>query len=141
MKIPKNAKEISNSADLILVDKALAGDPRAFDALILRYKSALTGLVSGYAKRVGAVEDLLQEVIVKAYLNLAKFDGTISFNTWLISIARNTARLSIFWSAAEAAPDTAVSDFTQVVNPSIDPASLFYLMKRKSSYLACAGMR
>lgn len=58
--------------------------------LINRYKTKLFN----YIRRItnvspDDVEDLLQEVFLKVYLNLNDFDTSLKFSTWVYSITRN----------------------------------------------------
>lgn len=58
--------------------------------LINRYK----GKLFNYIRRItnvspDDVEDLLQEVFLKVYLNLNDFDSSLKFSTWIYSITRN----------------------------------------------------
>jgi RNA polymerase sigma-70 factor, ECF subfamily len=49
-------------------------------------------LIITYVKRNNIAEDLLQEVFVKVYKNLNRFQGDSSIRTWIFSIAINQCR-------------------------------------------------
>ena len=70
----------------------------AFGVLVERYQAPL----SRYIRRLGIlrredVEDVLQNVFLKAYRNLNGFDRDLKFSTWIYRIAHNEA-MSFFGS-------------------------------------------
>ncbi len=79
------------STDAELVELVLGGDLRAFEYLFNRYGDALRML---YLKRTGGnaddTNDLIQDIFVKAYLNLSSYDSRYAFGQWIYTIARNT---------------------------------------------------
>ena len=72
-----------------LVARAQAGEPEAFDALIVKYSPRLYGLVYNMTSNHEDTNDLLQDVFAKAYRSIAGFRGKSSFYTWIHSIAVN----------------------------------------------------
>ena len=79
-------------SDKELVDKVQRGDKRAFDLLVLKYQHKIFGLISRYIYDNHEVQDVAQEVFLKAYRALPKFRGHSAFYTWLYRIAINTAK-------------------------------------------------
>jgi RNA polymerase sigma factor (sigma-70 family) len=79
----------SSAEDRILVDKAQAGDTRAFDDLVRKYTPKLYGLVYNMTSNREDTADLLQDVFAKAYRSIKRFMGKSSFYTWIYSIAVN----------------------------------------------------
>lgn len=75
--------------DRDLVDRARAGDTRAFDALILKYGDRLYGLVYNMTSHKEDTHDLLQDIFAKAYQSLRGFKGKSTFYTWIYQIATN----------------------------------------------------
>ena len=78
-----------NRSDSQLVSDYLRGDELALKKLIDKYISS----VYNFVYRFGGVndsDDITQEVFIKVWKNLKKFDPEQSFKTWLFSIARNT---------------------------------------------------
>ena len=73
------------------VRRAAAGDDRAYGELVERYAPQIFALVHRITGRREDAEDIAQEVFVKAWSSLHKFDGRASFRTWLWRIACNTA--------------------------------------------------
>ncbi len=82
----------SDDGDLLLVQRAQGGDARAFEALVLKYQEKIFRLIQRLLSNPEAVEDLAQEVFIKAYRSLSTFRGGSSFYTWVYKIALNTCR-------------------------------------------------
>lgn len=74
-----------------LVQLAQQGDARAFEALVVKYQRRIARHVTRYVKRAQDVEDVVQDIFIKAYRGLLAFKGESTFYTWLYRIARNTA--------------------------------------------------
>ena len=83
---------MSDALDIELVQRVQRGDKRAFDVLVRKYQAKIAGLVSRYVFDHGEVEDVVQEVFIKAYRALDRFRGDSAFYTWLYRIAVNTAK-------------------------------------------------
>lgn len=75
--------------DGALVEAAKAGDRAAFTLLVTRYRSRVHGMVVNMIRNEADAWDLTQEVFLKAWLALGKFEGRSSFFTWLYRIAHN----------------------------------------------------
>ena len=68
------------------LERALAGDRRAFDQLVQDHAVRLRGFI---ARRVGsdAVDDVLQDTLVAGWTGLKRFDRRSGFKAWLYGIA------------------------------------------------------
>jgi RNA polymerase sigma factor (sigma-70 family) len=77
------------SEDAGLVARTQAGDPAAFDKLVVKYSPRLYGLVYNMTSNHEDTNDLLQDVFAKAYRSINGFRGKSSFYTWIHSIAVN----------------------------------------------------
>ncbi|MEO7995778.1 MAG: sigma-70 family RNA polymerase sigma factor [bacterium] len=75
------------TADRALVQRAQHGEQAAFDSLVLRHAGSLRNIVIHHGVRGEEVDDVLQEVFLRAWRGLAKFKGDASFTTWLYRIA------------------------------------------------------
>jgi RNA polymerase sigma-70 factor (ECF subfamily) len=79
------------ATDSELVDWSREGDSTAFEYLFNRYNDALHQL---YLQKTGGngedTNDLIQEIFVKAFLNLASYNKAYTFGQWIYTIARNT---------------------------------------------------
>ena len=81
-----------DTLDQELVERVQRGDKRAFDVLVRKYQGKVAGLVSRYVFDHAEVEDVVQEVFIKAYRALDRFRGESAFYTWLYRIAVNSAK-------------------------------------------------
>jgi len=80
------------SVDLAIVKRVQAGDDAAFNLLVRKYQHKVANLVARYVYDSGDIEDVAQEVFVKAYRAIGGFRGDSAFYTWLYRIAINTAK-------------------------------------------------
>lgn len=78
-------------SDAALVERTLAyNDQLAFTQLVLRHQLMVRSLLLRCCRADRhAVEDLLQETFLRAYLSLASFRREAKFSTWLYRIAFN----------------------------------------------------
>lgn len=76
-------------SDELLVAQAQRGSADAFGQLVERHQDALFNGICRMVSRREDAEDLAQETFVKAFRNVAGFQGRSSFYTWLYSIAVN----------------------------------------------------
>jgi RNA polymerase sigma-70 factor (ECF subfamily) len=72
-----------------LVRRAQKGDKEAFETLVQRHQHRVLAVARGILKRQEDVEDVAQQVFVKAYFSLKKFDQRAAFSTWLYKITVN----------------------------------------------------
>ena len=78
--------------DAMLVERAVAGDPVAFELLVTKYQRRIQRLIGRMVRDVDLVEDIAQETFIRAYRALHQFRGDAQFYTWLYRIAVNTAK-------------------------------------------------
>ncbi|MFI3281540.1 MAG: RNA polymerase sigma factor [Rikenellaceae bacterium] len=76
--------------DNALVDAALDGDHRAFEALTTRYREAIYRLMLARTGSMHDANDLIQETLIKAYVRLPLYSKKYTFGQWIYTIARNT---------------------------------------------------
>ena len=82
-----NYKDIS---DEILIKNYIDGDEAAFNALVKRYLPLIYGYVRHYTGNVNNASDIVQEIFVKVWKNIKRFDRDKKFKTWFFAIAKNT---------------------------------------------------
>jgi RNA polymerase sigma-70 factor, ECF subfamily len=75
--------------EILLIERALQGDRDAFSQLMHRYAGAVYGLAYRMLGSPQDAEDASQEIFLRTYTNLARFDRTRRFSTWLLSIGSN----------------------------------------------------
>ena len=89
------APPTSSDTDLILVERTVAGDQKAFELLVIKYQRRIERLIGRMVRDVDLVEDIAQETFIRAYRALAQFRGDAQFYTWLYRIAVNTAKKAL----------------------------------------------
>src|SRR5437868_7236065 len=77
------------SDDRELVRRAQAQDKEAFEELVRRHQHRVFAVAGGILRRREDVEDIAQQVFVKAYFSLKRFDQRAAFSTWLYKITVN----------------------------------------------------
>ena len=77
-------------ADEVLVLQAQAGDPAAYDELVTRHRGRIFAMIRQMVKNEADAWDLSQEVFIKAWKALPRFEVKAKFSTWLYRIAHNT---------------------------------------------------
>ena len=70
----------------------LAGEPQAFGTLVDRYQTRLLNFVNRTIGDRERAEDLVQEVFIRVFRHLHRFDQTKKFSTWIYTIASNLAK-------------------------------------------------
>jgi RNA polymerase sigma-70 factor (ECF subfamily) len=78
--------------DAELVASFLKGTERAFDVLVERYQARLLNFIYRTVGDRERAEDLVQEVFVRVYRHLGRFDRSKKFSTWIYTIASNLAK-------------------------------------------------
>lgn len=73
-----------------LIKDYLSGDEKSLEILIKQYLKPIYGFVYKYIRNVQESEDITQDVFVKVWRHLKRFDRKKSFKTWIFSIAKNT---------------------------------------------------
>ena len=72
-----------------LVAAARGGDMRAFERLYRLHSGKVMGLCLRMTRRRDVAEDCVQQTFIRAWRNLAAFEGRSAFGTWLHRIAVN----------------------------------------------------
>ena len=71
----------------VLIQKVRGGDQAAYAELVGTYQKPVYHLCLRMLGDPGDAEDAAQETFLRAYLQLATYDATRSFKTWLMAIA------------------------------------------------------
>jgi len=73
-----------------LIAAALKGDAASFEPLVEKYSPRVFATARRYARRESEIEDIVQEVWIKAFQKLAGFRGDAPFEHWLMRLAVHT---------------------------------------------------
>lgn len=88
----RNKRDSTRSrTDEQLVEQTLAGDRTAFERLVERHQAGLIHHIYRHTGQRELASDLAQEVFIKVFLALPRYDPTYRFTTWLYRIATNRA--------------------------------------------------
>ncbi|OGH82520.1 MAG: hypothetical protein A2373_03300 [Candidatus Magasanikbacteria bacterium RIFOXYB1_FULL_40_15] len=82
---------IENLSDEELIVKIREKDPELYAEIIQRYQSKLSHYLRKFIKDFDEIEDVLQDVFIKAYKNLYGFNPDKRFSSWIYRIAHNEA--------------------------------------------------
>jgi RNA polymerase sigma-70 factor, ECF subfamily len=75
--------------DRELVRRAQKDDKQAFEVLVQRHQSRVFAVAGGILRNREDVEDIAQQVFLKAYFSIKRFDQRAAFTTWLYKITVN----------------------------------------------------
>lgn len=78
--------------DVVLVCNALRGDPSAVQALVDRYQAEVFGLCVRVLHHRHDAEDVTQEVFVRVFRSLNRWDAKRPLRPWIMGIAINRCR-------------------------------------------------
>ena len=73
-----------------LIAAVLAGDSASFEPLVVKYNPRVFATARRYARRESEIEDIVQEVWLKAFNKLKSFRGEAPFEHWLMRMAVRT---------------------------------------------------
>ena len=96
-KIPAEVQKISpgkiesRKEDSRLIAAALSGSQSGFKGLMKKYHDQIANLIFRIIHQQENVEDLTQEVFIKAFASLKSFNEEYAFSTWLYKIATNSS--------------------------------------------------
>lgn len=79
-----------NRTDEQLVADYLGGDEKSLETLFRRWLKPIYSFSYRYTNANKDAEDIAQDVFVKTWKNLKKFDRNRKFKTWIFQIAKNT---------------------------------------------------
>jgi RNA polymerase sigma-70 factor (ECF subfamily) len=81
----------SDFNDQLIVSQVVSGQKDLFRLLVRQYERAVYGMGISFFRNPEDASDFTQEVFLKAYRSLSRFEGRSRFSTWLYKIAYNTA--------------------------------------------------
>lgn len=77
--------------DQEIIEKYLEGETNALDLLVDRYMSIIYRFIYRQMGNAEDANDITQDVFVKAWKNLKKYNPNQNFKTWIMTIARNSS--------------------------------------------------
>jgi RNA polymerase sigma-70 factor (ECF subfamily) len=76
-----------DASDEDVIAEVRRGDTAQFEVIVRRYQARLFGTVRRHARREEEVEDIVQEIFLKAFQKLDSFRGEAPFEHWLMRLA------------------------------------------------------
>jgi len=80
---------MNDDTDEIIAIRVQNGDSEAFSILLERYEKKITRYARKFLSHPDDVKDIVQDVFVKAYVNIKSFDPGRKFSPWIYRIAHN----------------------------------------------------
>ena len=77
--------------DQELIAAVLGGDRDGFGKLVERHQGRLVNYLFRLLRNLDEAHDVAQEVFLKVYQALDRYDPSFKFSTWMFRIAKNTA--------------------------------------------------
>jgi len=133
--------------DELIVGQITAGQADLFRLLVGRYQRPVYGMGLSFFRNAEDASDFSQEVFLKVYRNLSRFEGRSRFSTWLYKIAYNTAingvnRQKEYRSLAEAEVEPIDGDTPErlMIHQAAREAVLASLRELPERYRVCIDM-
>lgn len=117
-------------SDKQLITNYLEGDEESLKILVKRYLRPIYSFVYRFIGDSHSAEDITQEVFIKVWRNLKKFNQQKSFKTWIFSIAKNTSidwfrkKKTVPFSNFSAQSGSASDEENMLTKTLVDPAPL-----------------
>lgn len=121
-------------ADEELVQLCLQGDRAAFAEIVNRYEKQIFSLAYRLTNNVEDAQDLAQEVFIKLYQVLDKFDGQRNFFPWMYKVATNVCYTALRRKPQQNVPLEKVIEFAPLI-PKSDSQPEEYTEKREMQQL------
>ena len=83
--------DLLDPTDEALVRSVLSGDRDRFELLVERYQTRLVNYLYRMVRNLEEAHDLSQEVFIRVYQALDRYDSQYRFSTWLFRVAQNAA--------------------------------------------------
>lgn len=81
---------VSMEAEAVLIEQACSGDIKAFNEIVSSYGGRIYSYCLRMTNNKEDAEDLTQEVFIKVYKSISRFNNKCKFSTWVYRIAYNT---------------------------------------------------
>ncbi len=133
LKVKEGDGKSSPDDDSALIKGFLNGRERDFDVLVTRYKDMIFNLCLNIMGDYDEAVDSSQEVFIKMYKNLKRFEFRSSLSTWLYAIATNTCRTRLMTSTRKRTVSMACFENIPVTGKDIDPC---FLLERSEGEIA-----
>lgn len=76
-------------SDKEIVQKILNGDGKSFEEIISRYKNKIYNIAYRFSGNTQDALDITQEIFIKSYNSLKKYNPEYKFSTWILKMTTN----------------------------------------------------
>src|SRR5947208_1211856 len=121
-------------ADADLIAAVLKGEVASFEPLVKKYSPRLFATARRYARRESEVEDIVQEIWIKAFQKLNSFRGEAPFEHWLMRLAVRTC-----YDALRSHQRNRETSFSELTEPQSDWLDHFVAEPEQASEHAAAA--
>jgi len=119
-----------------LIAAAVKGDPSSFEPLIQKYSPRVFATARRYARLEREVEDIAQEIWIKAFQKLGSFRGDAPFEHWLMRLSVRTC-----YDFLRAHQRNRESSFSEISDPEDDWLERFAAAPESTSEHATAAIQ
>ena len=84
--MPKLKSELTDEEIAEMIQK---GNSKFFESLIKRYEAKMTRYARKFLSNYHDIEDLVQNIFIKVYVNIKSFNTSRKFSPWIYRIAHN----------------------------------------------------
>ncbi|MDD5067666.1 MAG: sigma-70 family RNA polymerase sigma factor [bacterium] len=82
----------SDEEDVLLVQRTLTGNTNEFGKLVKKYQNVIYSLTRHYIRNEEDRKELVQDIFLRVYSRLSRYDISRRFFTWLYSVSLNFIR-------------------------------------------------
>ncbi len=111
-----------------LIQKCLAGQQQYFEELVTRYKKLIFSVVYNMINDKEEVSDISQEVFIRIYKALDRYNPEFKFSTWAVRITTNLCLDIHRKKKVDSTPIEEIEDFSD----GIDTPEASYIQKERS---------
>lgn len=115
--------------ELEIINQCINGNHEAFSQIVTKYKNLIYGVVYNMTNDKNEVNDMSQEVFLKIYKSLHKYDPKYKFSTWAVKITTNAC---IDKLKKKKAKNLAIEDINNISDNNNCPESEYIKEERNS---------
>ena len=115
-----NEPTITPSEEQQIIQRVLGGETGAFESLIVKYQPRIFATARKYARRDSEVEDIVQEIFIKAFKKLASYRQEAPFEHWIMKISVRTC-----YDYLRSHQRSKVSSFSDITQEDFDLLDVF----------------
>ncbi len=120
--------------DYQLVRECLEGCTESFSQLVTRYRKLVYSVVCKFSKDTEEAEDLSQEVFIKIFKSLGRYNPEFRFSTWTVKVATN---ICLDFARKKKLNFVSMDEYENIAETNNSPEDML-LMKEKTLFVRSA---